>query len=516
LSCLPSAGSVIVTGRGSTVLPRLRMETSGRSHVPVWPSSNQHQRMSLFAGRPPYRSLVVLLDDALLSDATLQTWGKTYLLAGLLSLESISSYRYADEGPPSTVDKSSDEFMGEFVPGWAVLAADDGSGSRGVRAVAGTRILDSGISGNLPAVAAADTTAAAYSDLPDTHATEQRRRDALALLVADAIGADLFITERPYLHEKRWGIADGVTVVDLDSALAIVGLYLRSQDTYVTSRNPSGRGTHTMNRGLFFWVGTRELLPAAWRWFTGCLQHSRAGGEERLVFLAQSVLQRVQRALQSRDEVHLALNKPQNNDTADQALAAMDVVLLLLMGAVDAAARVAHSALGMTTDIRLSAWQRKDWMKEVALRAPALYALFQPGADHSHTLTILRLLRNSIHDEAMQPLAVGKPARRDRTLVAIPAADETRLRAAVDALGGTQRGGIESPIPGGLHFDPGVLIEELLPRVLAMLGRIMDKTPVESLAHVSIAQSECVPPTNGGADTFGEVNRQSIRWQLGL
>jgi hypothetical protein len=331
--------------------------------------------MALFAGRSRYRTLVVLLDDALLPDSEIQTWGKNFLLAGLLSLKTIGCFRYADDGPPSNVERSFDEFMGECVQGWAVLGADDGSGHRGVRVATRDRISDSGIVGNLPVVAAADTTVGAYSDLSDAQAAERRRRDALALLVADAIGADLFITERAYLHEKRWGIARGVTVVDPDSALAIVGLYLRSQDTYVTSRDPSGRGTHTMNRGRFFWVGTRELLPAAWRWFTGCLQHSRGGGEERLVFLAQSVLQRVERALQVRDEVHVSLNRPQNNDTADEALASMDVMLLLLMGAVDATARVAHSALRITTDIHQSGWQRKAWMKDVALRAPALRLL---------------------------------------------------------------------------------------------------------------------------------------------
>jgi hypothetical protein len=125
-------------------------------------------------------------------------------------------------------------------------------------------------------------------------------------------------------------------------------------------------------------------------------------------------------------------------------------------------------------------------------------------------------MRNSIHGEAMQPLAVGGPTRRDRTLASLPAAEEAALRAAVDALGGAQLWGLESPIPERFHFDPGVLIEELLPRVLAMLGRIMDETPVENHAHVSLAPSESLPPTNGRADTFGELNRQSIRWQLGL
>jgi len=79
-------------------------------------------------------------------------------------------------------------------------------------------------------------------------------------------------------------------------------------------------------------VGARELVPSAWRWFRACMQHSTGGGDERLLYLGQSVLQRVERSLEIRDEVHVGLNKPQNNDTGDEALSSMDVVLLLLMG----------------------------------------------------------------------------------------------------------------------------------------------------------------------------------------
>ena len=311
--------------------------------------------------------------------------------------------------------------LGKYVTGWAVLEAGDGSGVRGVRTARGGTITDNGIFSDLGDVAAADTTTTANTDLSAAEAADQRRHDALALLVADAVGADLFIMRRPYLYEKRWGVAGGVTLVGIDDALAIVGLYARAQDRYVTSRDPTGRGTHTMNRGLFYWVGTRELLPAAWRWFSACLQHSHGGGDGRLVFVAQSVLQRVQRALQMRDEMHLTLNQPQNNDTADQALSAMDVVLLLLMGAADGAARVAHTTLGLTSDPHNSGWQRKQWMKEVAKHSQALGDIFKPSTGHSQVLTILRLLRNAVHGEALQPLCVGVAHSRERTLVGLSA-----------------------------------------------------------------------------------------------
>ena len=37
-----------------------------------------------------------------------------------------------------------------------------------------------------------------------------------------------------------WNLADGVTYCTIEDALAAVGLYLRSQDAFVISRDPRG------------------------------------------------------------------------------------------------------------------------------------------------------------------------------------------------------------------------------------------------------------------------------------
>ena len=76
--------------------------------------------------------------------------------------------------------------------------------------------------------------------------------------------------------------------------------------------------------------------------------------------------------------------------------------------------------------------------------------------------------------------------------------------------------GIESLILGRLHFEPDHLTEQLLPGVLAMLNRVMDATPVEQLSHVSLNARDSQPPLHPRDDTFGEMNRESIRWQLGM
>jgi hypothetical protein len=146
-----------------------------------------------------------------------------------------------------------------------------------------------------------------------------------------------------------------------------------------------------MERGLSYWIGARELLPSAWRWFAAYVQHSTGSGYDSLLFLSQSVLQRIQHALQARDKVHIGLNKPQNDDTANEVLSSLDVVLFL-MGAVDATARVAYAVLGLTGQPFPAGWQRNAWISDVTSTAPTLGALFQTGMGELHTLFILRLL----------------------------------------------------------------------------------------------------------------------------
>jgi len=125
-------------------------------------------------------------------------------------------------------------------------------------------------------------------------------------------------------------------------------LYLRSQGTFLIGKDPGSKSTYSFNQGLYYWVGTRELLPEGWRWFKACVDHdSAAQGPSDLIYLGGAVFQRVARVLRARDDLQRAMNQAQDNDVADDALTALDTCLVFLMGAIDAAARVAHAVLGL-------------------------------------------------------------------------------------------------------------------------------------------------------------------------
>lgn len=132
-------------------------------------------------------------------------------------------------------------------------------------------------------------------------------------------------------------------------------------------------------------------------------------------------------------------------------------------------------------------------VEAIAQREPALAELHQPETDHERPLTILRLLRNSVHGESLTALTV-RCRRDERTLVGLPPAKQVRLMSNFAALGRASSWDVEEVIPGRFHANAGVLIEQLLSRVLGALHATMDATPVERLAHVALRPGDLRPP----------------------
>jgi len=491
---------------------RFKVRESPPGATPVWPEFKPRSSATPFSPRPPLRQLVVAIDADVLAEADESALTPVTLLCGLLTHPYFRLLRYADDGPPPDAPRLSHERLGELVPDWIVLGEPQPD-HLPVAVATQTSVRRGGIIGNGTEVAEADVENPAYADLQEDHARARRRADAIALQAAGVAHADLFVTRRPYLHELSWDLARGVLVATPEDALPLVGLYFRTQGEFVVYRSLDGGATDTFNRGLYYWVGTRELLPAGWRWFTACVQ--AASQDESIVYLAQSVLQRVQRALEARDEALRALNQEPNNDTAEQALASLDVILLELMGAVDATARIAHRALGLALSERAAAWHRSGrWRDALTAAAPELAAATQEGTRGDAVLQILSRLRNSVHGAALDAVGVStRPRQREKTLVGLPHDDAQVVLQGMDAVGGPDAWSVEELIPDRFHVDPGVLIERVLVETLAVLNELMSLTPVENLAGTDLSDHQGSPPDD---DVFAEHNRLSIRWQLGL
>lgn len=494
-----------------------------------WPDSPDRGN-EIFEPRHAYRKLKVVVDAHLLgnnaSEDTILT--KELLLENLLDNDLIKAYRYADTGPPEelepiVLEKDAWLLRHNAYVGWVVAHQfDEENGFWPItHAESETSFANTFVGGNVVQIAETDEGSKVYQELDGIERANKRKADMLAYEVAvQGVEADIFITDRDYLlnGDSRLVEGRGVVVVSIKDAIPLLSLYLRAQGIYKLP-TPIKSFRHSFNRGLFYWVGTRELMPEGWRWFSACVYHSSGSGNDKLMGLGGSTLARVQRAIEARDRVHVALNRKTNNDINDDALGNLDHVLVLLMGAIDASARVAHYVLDISGNEYDAAWQKEKWLKKVQTEEPALASLFDKGSTQWHALEILRLLRNSVHGEALQGITLSTNGELD-TVMRLPKGDELAILTSMDALGGRESWGYRPFAPGYDNIKPVLLVDRLMEECIKLINDIMKATPVERLPHIEKANLQNEPPRDepdrGILDTFSEWNRKAIRWQLGF
>ena len=299
---------------------------------------------------------------------------------------------------------------------------------------------------------------------------------------------------------------------DTQQALPLISLYLRAQDQFIGWRDSTGHGTTTLTRGTFYSRAAVELVPHGWTVLKAVAEHAQSGGDRRPLDLVQAVFGRLQQTLVARDSMYWALNRAQDNDTADEALSAFDLAMLTLMGAVDASARIAHWLLRLDGSDQSAAWLNRAWRTRARGASTALDAVFS-GSSHLHALTILTELRNTIHASPLNPLAVANSRRQVTTVIELPPDAVTKLLSALTNLGGAARWGVDTHIRGRHHADPAQLLDALISTITTMLEAVMGTMPVAELAGVNPANQ---PLPHARLSMLMDVPSESLLWQLGL
>jgi hypothetical protein len=104
--------------------------------------------------------------------------------------------------------------------------------------------------------------------------------------------------------------------------------------------------------------------------------------------------------------------------------------------------------------------------------------------------------------------------------MSLPREEQAELIDAIDQLGGREAWGVHAVRQAEFYVDPGVLTEQLMPRVTNLLNEIKRLTPVEQLPHVKLCDvnlNENYRDVTGGiTDRFGSVQRSCVRALLGL
>jgi len=333
------------------------------------------------------------------------------------------------------------------------------------------------------------------------------RTDLLCLAAADALSADLLMTDRPTVLANR-SDGQGVTVATAGEAIALISLYLRSQGVYLLGSLSGVR--MVAERSGFFFIGSRALLSTAEQWDPASID--QVSLRSRVFALRNSMLQRFDRALRNRDRIHLAMSQPFNSSTADAAMEALDSTLVFLMASCDALARAAHLLLGLPDDNQAhnAGWQRQSWTSRPEIQSiPMIATLLADDTAERACLTILSRLRNTIHAVAMTRLRQMASGGNTYLSVIVPEDyNLTELRTAFATAGGEHAWGVSQMHDGRMRIEPADFIERLFATLVPLLNSVAGALPVAQL-----------PPVSEGEERvrgFSSRDAASLRAQLAV
>jgi hypothetical protein len=345
--------------------------------------------------------------------------------------------------------------------------------------------------------------------------------EALRQLGHTNIGAehriDMVVSDSPHLLSAPYGIGGRTNIRSSKEAVAQLSLFLRSRQYFLLGDNQA----FVRNRLWFYIVASRAAVPAGDRWFSGC-QVSTGSADDvmapdadpaTLRALGQTCLERVGWAIRARDLVLSVV-------AVDLIPFYLDMFLLQMSGAFDAAAQVASDGLGVHLQRESPSWRKKRWLQELAKSHPSLAGAMQPGSPDRDALEVISLLRNSIHESGLPTIGMSTHIHGPtRTTVRTPRGlyAARTFADAIARLGGQELWGVETVSPGMTTIDPLRFVDHALVGGLRALNTIMRETPVERFPGVNpMTLRDGSGSEKGPADPWSEWTRNRILLLLGL
>ncbi len=358
--------------------------------------------------------------------------------------------------------------------------------------------------------------AKARPNVPGESSPEDAAGPLVVLGAHQALDRHVLVSESPALFDPReYGMAKYGNPRRILDALRIVGLFLRTRSCYVYRVERPGF-LESFDRGLFYWVLARHLTPSMWRYHSAC-HAAEKGRRDDTGSLGSSILRRCDRALQARDRIGQAFYCGTGGEVRDEAMYHFDYLTLLLRGALDAQARIAHRAYAVAGSEREAGFQRRRWLEKLSrVAAPLHDVLTMPHS--AHLLTLLGSLRNTIHGAALPGPAVCSTDPVS-TIEMERHAEATALRNACTALGSLAEWGFATERYADaatgerrerFSLEPYALAEALVRECLILIDAIAAATDVDRLLGVST-----VPPLSSQPPEEGPF-RPSIRERIAL
>ncbi|MCX6399271.1 MAG: hypothetical protein NTX33_04975 [Propionibacteriales bacterium] len=469
------------------------------------------------------RPLRILFDETSTADWRAGNSEASALLRSLAKAGAIESLNYSDDGPPATALRLPSLHNDGAVAGWALAArVDDPSRpqlSHEVTYAIGDSIRLSAISGD---VGRADRVQSdrTYSHLSEEDAARERGLASVAYGTALAVKADLLVTTRPFLTRNLWFSGQGTVSASPEVAIALIGQFLRSRSDFLVRlpNLPSQSVLARTGKGTFYWIAARALLPSGWSWQDQCRVHDEVDGSADLGTLALSVFQRVSRCLVARDSARWLDYMPATNDVIDDLMSTLDVILVNLVGAYDAVARVANKLLAIDARGNQVGWQKSGWLDQVRRRSALLAAIIERGTPEADLFEVLRLLRNTVHEVPLQPLGQisswGEIASGG-TAMRLPRRDSQRIVEILNRRGWSDTFGLDDWDEAGVLISPIRVIEHLIPAAVRTLNQMM---AVQLISPTSAETSLGAVAFRGDPthELFSPRVQQDVLMQFGL
>jgi len=297
-----------------------------------------------------------------------------------------------------------------------------------------------------------------------------------------SLGGDILVTSAPLLlkhRNKKW-LREANSRTPLEAA-QIVGLLLRSRGIYTYRAGPKYQ--ENFDRGMFYLVLARHRLPSMWRYLSAYGAASKIRGDD-IQELGESILVRAVRTLEARDDIGVVFYTPQNNNIRDQMMYHFDYLTLVLAGALDAQARVAHRAYHVSKPDERSATFRWDKFRKAlgGSGARELCNLFDDEG-FENLLTLLYELRNTIHGAALKAIAYQGVREAERTFASIPQPVGQELLEAAEQLGGAEYWGLTQGFQA-IWLEPYSYATALVRNCLDIIDAVAAATDVTRLFPV--------------------------------
>ncbi len=365
----------------------------------------------------------------------------------------------------------------------------------------GMTILTPAWYGQSPVEFAGDITG--YSaDAPET----QPFLRAFTLAYGSKAYADLFVSTSVLVGHRDHSAIRSLNPVLPSEAARIAGIYLRSRGVYVI------QAASRTGRLAFYLALARARLPNMWRYFSATLQAEEERGDDT-GRIGQSILERLARAYRARDEIARQFYLDQNWSTRFEMIYHFDYLNLVLAGAFDSQARIAHRSYNLPANReRRANFRQDDWLQ----------ALYDAGAvqltdlvrrpENQALLEVLFRTRNTIHGANLPAVghSVNGTGEVESSRVWFQEQEEVQSVDRVSAArGGDPRWGIHMRTSIGTLIEPYQFAQTLIDDSVALLDELASTTDVVGLLPAGVQPRDWLE-TAPEDEQFGAEARATI------